>query len=341
LDEVKAMRFKLGATALLMAFATAAPGAAPASPGYHLAGQIHGPDGGWDLASVDPAAHRLYVAKADGVMAVDLRTGAVTPNIVRTQRGHAAFVIPGTHDVISTDGNANRATIFDGLSGKVRATFATGKKPDAVAFDPATRTLWVMAPDDGAINVVDPRTARVIATVAVGGSLELGAADGKGRMFVNVEDRNDVAVIDTRARKLVTRFPLKGCDGPTGIIYAPAARELVSACANGVAIVSRPDGAFVASLPIGPHPDGAVYDPRRGLALIPSGGDGTLSVIALAPTPHVVQRIATAKSARTIALDPVTGRVYLPAADFPPQVGAGRPKMLPGTFRVLVVDPGK
>ena len=335
------MRIKLGATALLLANAAAASGAAPASPGYHVTGQIPGPDGGWDLVSVDPAAHRLYVAKSDGVMAIDLRTGAVTPNMVATQRGHAAFAIPGTHDVISTDGNANRATIFDGLTGKVRATFATGKKPDAVAFDPVTRTLWVMAPDDGAINVVDPRTARVVATVAVGGSLELGATDGKGRLFVNVEDRNDVAVIDTRARKLVTRFPLKGCDGPTGIVYAPAARELVSACANGVAIVSRPDGSFVASLPIGPRPDGAAYDARRGLALIPSGGDGILTIIALTPSPHVVERITTAKSARTIALDPLTGRVYLPAADFPPQIGTERPKMLPGTFRVLVVDPGK
>ncbi len=336
---MKAMVF--GAAALLLAWTSGALGAAPPAPGYHVVRTIPGPDGGWDLLSVDPSAHRLYVARSDGVMAVDLRTGAVASGLVPTQRGHAAFVIPGSQDVISTDGNANRATIFDGLTGKVRATFATGKKPDAVAFDPATGMLWVMAPDDGAIDVVDPRTARLVATVPVGGSLELGIADGKGRLFVNVEDRNDVAVIDTRARKLVSRFPLKGCDGPTGIAYSAARRELVSACANGVAIVSRTDGRLVASLPVGPHPDGAAFDARRGVALIPSGGDGTLTVIALAPTPHVVQRIATAKSARTIALDPTTGRLYLPAADFPPQVGKDRPKMLPGSFRILVVDPGR
>ena len=313
--------------------------AASAASTYRVVGQIKGPDGGWDIASVDPVAQRLYVARADSIMAVDLRTGAVTPALIPAQRGHSALVIPGTHDVISTNGNANTAILFDGLTGKVRATIPTGKKPDAVAYDAATQTLWVMNPDSGDISVVDPATARVVATVPVAGSLEFGVTDGKGKVFVNVEDKNEVAVVDTRARKLVRRFPLAGCDGPTGIAYASAARLLVSACANGVAIVSRPDGALVASLQIGPRPDGALYDAKRRVALIPSGGDGTLSVIAFTPAPRVVERITTAKGARTAALDPSTGRIYLPAADFAPPVGKDRPKPLPGTFRVLVVDP--
>lgn len=310
-----------------------------AASAYRVVGEIKGPDGGWDLASVDPVAQRLYVARADSIMAVDLRSGAVTPAIVPAQRGHAAFVIPGSHEVISTNGTANTAILFDGLTGKVRATIPTGKKPDAVAYDPATRSLWVMNPDSSDISVVDPTAAQVVATVPVGGSLEFGVADGKGKLFVNVEDKNEVAVIDTRARKLVRRFPLAGCDGPTGIAYASAARLLVSACANGVAIVSKPDGTLVASLPVGPRPDGALYDAKRLVALVPSGGDGTLAVIALAPSPRVVERIATAKGARTAALDPSTGRIYLPAADFAPPVGKDRPKPLPGTFRILVVDP--
>jgi len=313
--------------------------AASAASAYRVVGEIKGPDGGWDLASVDPVAQRLYVARADSIMAVDLKTGAVTPAILPAQRGHAALVVPGSHDVISTNGTANTAILFDGLTGKVRATIPTGKKPDAVAYDAATRTLWVMNPDSSDISVVDPTTARVLATVPVGGSLEFGVADGKGKLFVNVEDKNEVAVVDTRARKFVRRFPLAGCDGPTGIAYASAARMFVSACANGVAIVSKPDGKLVASLPVGPRPDGALYDARRQVALIPSGGDGTLSVIAFTPAPRVIERIATAKGARTAALDPSTGRIYLPAADFAPPVGKDRPKALPGTFRILVVDP--
>src|SRR5256885_9000380 len=323
--------------ALAAALALGALGAS--AQAYRITDRIAGPDGGWDLASVDPVAHRLYVARSDAEMAVDLRSGAVTNARGPTQRGHAALAIPRTHDVISTNGTSNNATIFNGLTGKVRATIATGIKPDAVVYDPATRTLWIMNPGSGDITVVEPRSARVVATVAVGGSLELGATDGRGLLFVNVEDKNEVAVIDTRARKVVRRFPLKGCDGPTGIAYAPDSNLMVSACANGVAIVSRRDGTLVASLPIGPRPDGALYDPRRHVALIPSGGDGTLAGIQLSGSPHVVERIAPAKGARTAALDPTTGRVYLPSADFSPPIGNERPTILPGPFRVLAVSP--
>lgn len=312
---------------------------ATAAQAYHLSGSIHGSDGGWDLASVDPLSHRLYVARSDAVTAIDLGSGAVTDVLAPAQRGHAALAIPGTREVISTNGATNTATIFDGATGRIRATIPTGKKPDAVAYDPATRTLWIMTPGDGNITVVDPRSARTLATVPVGGSLELGAADGNGRLFVNVEDGNEVAAIDTRSRKLLRRFPLKGCDGPTGIAYAPDSKLLVSACANGVAVVYRPDGSMTARVPIGPRPDGALYDIRRRVALIPSGGDGTLSVIRLSPVPRVIERVTTAKGARTAALDPATGRIYLPAADFAPPVGNERPKMIPGTFRMLVVAP--
>jgi DNA-binding beta-propeller fold protein YncE len=331
-------RFKIRLA--LAAFATALIGATPA-PSYQLAASIPGPDGGWDLASVDPIAQRLYVARTDGVMGIDLRRGTVTPVMVPSQRGHAAFAIPGTHEIVSTNGASNTALIFDGLTGKVRATIPTGKKPDAVAFDPRTRTEWIMNPDSGSITVIDRASAKVVATVAVPGSLELGVADGEGRLFVNVEDRNEVAVIDTRRRVLLKRFALPGCEGPTGIAYAPDAKLLVSACANGVAVVSTRDGRQVAALAIGPRPDGALYDQRRHVALIPSGGDGTLAVIRLSGTPRVLDRITTAKGSRTAALDPSTGRIYLPAADFAPAVGSDRPKMIPGTFRVLVLQPAR
>ena len=170
----------------------------------------------------------------------------------------------------------------------------------------------MMNAGDGSVTVIDPASAKALATVTVGGSLELGAADGHGRLYVNVEDRNDVAVIDTRARRLIMREPLPGCDGPTGIIYDPATRETVSACANGVAIVLSNRGTKLAALPIGKRPDGAAFDARRRVVLVPSGADGTLSVIELSPAPRVVATVATAKGARTITLDPSTGRAHPP-----------------------------
>src|SRR5881398_3269111 len=300
---------------------------ASAEPRYHLVAQLPAGDGGWDIVSVDPVAHRLYVGRSDGVTAIDLKTGKATDRIVPGQRVHAALAIPGTHEVISTNGETNNATLFDGRTGRIRATIATGTKPDAAAYDPATRTVWIMNPGSGDVTVVDPSTAKVLATVPVGGSLELGAADGRGKLYVNIEDKNEVAVLDTRARKVVARFPLAGCEGPTGIAYDPGLREIVSACGeNAVAIVSAPDGRQIARLSIGKGADGAAVDPKRHLALIPAGRDGNLTIIRLGAKPAIVGQVGTAISARTIALDPSTGRAYLPSAKLAAPVGNDRPK---------------
>lgn len=305
---------------------------------YRIVAQLPAGDGGWDLLSVAPSDQRLYVAHGDGVTAVDLRTGKATDRLVPGQRVHAALAIPGTHEVVSTNGETNTAELFDGRTGQIRATIPTGTKPDAAAWDPATRTVWIMNPGSGDITVVDPRAAKVIGTVAVGGSLELGEADGRGHLYVNVEDRNEVAVIDTRSRKLVRRFPLEGCDGPTGI--ALGAGEIVSACGgNAVAIVSAPNGRQLAKLPIGKGADGAAYDPIHRLALIPAGRDGNITVLKLGAKPSVVGTIPTAVSARTIAIDPSTGRAYLPSATLSPAPAGERPKPVPGSFRILVVAP--
>lgn len=333
------IRVVLVATAAAISIpVSAAP--APAAPHYHVIAQLPAGDGGWDIVSVDPVDQRVYIGRADGVTAIDLKTGKATDRIVPGQRVHAALAIPETHEVISTNGEANNATLFDGRTGKVRATIPTGKKPDAAAYDPATRTLWIMDPGSGEATVVDPVSAKVLTTVEIGGSLEFAEADGKGRMYVNVEDKNEVVVLDTKARKVVTRFPLAGCDGPSGIAYDGVAAEIVSACSNGVAIVSSPMGKEIAKLTIGKGADGAAYDPKRQLVLIPAGRDGNLTVIRLKPTPRVVEQVQTALSARTIGLDPTTGRAYLPSAKLVPPAAAGqRPTPIPGTFKVLVVAP--
>ncbi len=323
----------------ILAAAALSQAALAAEPHYRVVTQLPAGDGGWDLLSVDPASERLYVAHGDGVTAIDLRTGKATDHLVPGKRVHAALAIPGTNEVLSTNGETNDALLFDGMTGKVRATIPTGTKPDAAAYDPATHTVWVMNPGSGDVTVIEPVTAKVLATVRVGGSLELGAADGRGRLYVNIEDKNEVAVVDTRARKLVTRFALQGCDGPTGIAYDPASRELLSACANGIAVVSTTDGRQVARLPIGKGADGAAFDAQRKIALVPAGRDGNLTLIRLGASPAVVGQIATAVSARTIALDPSTGRAYLPSATLAAPVGNERPKPVPGTFGVLVVAP--
>jgi YVTN family beta-propeller protein len=320
-----------------------AAAAAPA-PNYHVIAQLPAGDGGWDLLSVASDDHRLYVAHGDGVTAIDLRTGKATDRIVPGQRVHAALAIPHTHDVLSTNGESNNAYLFDGRTGKIRATIPTGKNPDAAAYDWVTGTVWIMNPGSGDITVVDPVSAKVLDTIPVGGSLEMATADVFGHMYVNVEDRNEVAIFDTRTRKLIRRFPLEGCEGPTGIAYNPSSPrhegpEILSACGNGVAVISTPDGKQVARLPIGKGADGAAYDSEKDIAFVPAGRDGTLTLMHLFVGPEVIGQIKTAVSARTIGIDYRTGRVYLPSATLAPAPAGERPKPVPGTFRVLVVAP--
>lgn len=309
-----------------------------ATAGFHVETSIPGPDGGWDLGSVDPSGRQFFVARGDSVTVADLTTGK-SRQFAPAQRGHAALVIPGTDLLLVTNGGTDTATLFNRSSGALVATLPTGKKPDAATYDAATRTVWVMNADSGDITIVDPIARKAVGTVMIGGSLELGAADGHGRLYVNIEDRNSVAVIDTRSRKLLTVFPLAGCDGPTGIAYDASARQLISACASGVAIVSRPDGTSVTSVPIGKGADGAAFDAKRGVALIPAGQDGNLSIIKLGAKPHVVAVVPTARSARTIALDERSGRAYLAASDVKAVEGQKRPQAVPGTWRIIVVAP--
>ncbi len=328
---------------LAAAVAAGAATAQAAVPAYGAVAHLKGPDGGWDYASFDPVRRRVYVARTDGVMMIDADSGKVTGHFADGARGHEVMAIPGSDEVISTNSGDNTARIFSAKDGALLATLTVGKKPDAAAYDPATKHVFVMNGDSGDASVVDPASRKVLATIPIGGALEFAAADGKGRMYVNVEDKGEIAVLDTRAAKLLTRYALKGCEEPSGLVHT---REglLISACANGVAkVLDAATGAERATLKIGARPDAVIYDPGRHLAFIPCGGDGVLTVIALGAdrSATVLGSIPTQRGARTGAVDPKTGHIYLPTAQYtaPPAPGQ-RPSMVPGSFEVLVLAPG-
>jgi hypothetical protein len=330
---------KLSRIAVLALPAFALLAAAPAAPDYAVVQRIAGPDGGWDLLSVDAARRHLLVGRGDGIMAVDLGTGAVTPTFVPGGRFHTAFAIPGTRLGIATAGAANKAILFDAGTGAVTAEVPTGTNPDDAIYEPASRTVWVMNARDGTATIVDPAAAKAVATVPIGGGLEGPALDGRGHLFVNIEDKNEIAEVDLASRKVVKRIALTGCDGPTGLAYLRSG-ILVSACANGVAkLVRAATGALVGEIAIGPRPDGAFADPARHRAYIPSGGDGTLTVLDTSGAlPRAIAHVQTQVGARTGAVDPQTGRVYLPTARFQaPAVPGQRRQAVPGSFEVLVV----
>lgn len=330
----------LTTAALALTLATGAFAAAPA-PSLKIVDRIAGPDGGWDYANFDPVHRRLYIAHGTAITAVDVDSGHVTPALVVTERAHIALPLPGGDELLVTNGGSDTAMLVDARSGAVRAAIPTGQNPDAALFDPASGLAFVMNGRGGDITLIDVKTAKAVGTIAVGGKLEFGVADGEGKVFVNVEDKAQIAVVDTAARKVVARWPMAGCEEPSGLAYAADAKLLIAACANGKAeVVSSVSGKVVANLTIGEEPDAAFYDPRRHLVYIPSGGDGTLSVIAMGGPKDlaVIERVKTKVGARTGAFDPQSGKVYLPSADYdPPAQPGGRRSPKIGSFTVLVV----
>jgi DNA-binding beta-propeller fold protein YncE len=291
-----------------------------------------------DYASIDNAARRLYVARGFGVTAIDLDSEHMTRQLVAGQHVHAVIPLPGGR-ALSTNGDANTATLFDARSGEVIAQLDTGKDPDAAAFDSSSGLVFVMDAKEGDMTLIDPNGAKVVGRLAIGGKLEFAVADGHGHLFVNVEDQNKMAVVDTVARKVLRSYDLPGCEGPTALGIDSEAGILVAACANRAAVAIRAsDGTVVAPhLTIDRKPDAVIFDTARKNFYIPCGRDGTLVMISETKegTLAVQSSVATAVGAHTGALDPKTGRLYLPTADFHLTLSGIAPA--DGTFRVLVL----
>jgi DNA-binding beta-propeller fold protein YncE len=309
---------------------------AAASSAMAVVATIRGPDGGWDYAAVDSESRRLFVAHGKAVMAVDLDTGKVEPDLVSGKRFRAVLPLPGGK-ALSTDGD-NTATLFDAASGKVIASIATGVDPGAAIFDRASGLALVMDGRDGDVTLIDPVSATSPGRIRVGGRLIDGTTDGDGHAFVTVADRAEIVMVDIAGRKVMARYPLAGCERPSGVALDPASGNLVAACANRKAIaLTAKDGAVTAELTIGERPDAAIFDARRKLFFIPCG-EGSIAVISDGAAPAVTATVPTANGARTAALDAKTGRLYLPTADFQaPEPGKKRHTVIPGTFRILTV----
>lgn len=335
------LAFALAAAAVVPALATArhAPPALQVIAHWSLPG-----DGRWDLLDVDSAAHRLYLSRGDRVQVVDTDSGKAVGEIAGTDGVHGIAIVPSLRRGFATDGRSNRVTEFDTTTLQaVREIPVSGQSPDAVLYDTASARLFVFNARSNDASVIDPATGKEVATLAFAGNPELAASDGAGHVYVNLESRGELVDIDTRAMKIAHVWALRDCEEPTGLALDVAHGRVFSACANRVmAVTDARDGHSVARVPIGDGPDGLVFDAAHGVALVPAGHDGTLTVIR-EQTPDryaVAQTITTQTSARTIALDPSTHRAYLPAARFGAKpAGDARPPMLPGSFEVVVVGP--
>lgn len=313
------------------------------APRYAVVDKIPLPDGGWDYAMIDANARRLYLGRDEGVMALDLDSKKITAVLVPGEGVHSGLPVGNTGLLVTTNGGNNTATVFDGKSGQVKASVPTGKMPDAAAYDAKTGLVAIMNHRGGTVTLIDPKSASAAGSIAVGGELEFAAAPGDGTLYVNVANTHSIAVLDLASKKKLRTITLAGCEDSSGLAYDAADDLLIAVCGNGVTkFVHAKDGADIATLKTGKGSDGVMFDAERRLTFVPAAAAGTLSIIAIdaARKPKIVQTLSTQKGARLGALDPKTGRVYLPAAQMGPPVAPNPwPSVIPGTVQMLVVAP--
>jgi YVTN family beta-propeller protein len=302
-----------------------------------------GGEGGYDLLCVDSAARRLYLSHATRVEVLDADTGKKVGEIAPANGVHGIAVAPEFNHGFITNGKDNTVTMFDLKTLQALKVIPVhGKKPDDLDYDAETKQVFVCNSGSGDIAVIDAATGEFKATVALSEGLEGLVFDGRGRMFVNDEDKSVVFVVDTHALKLIATWPLAPGEGPTGLAIDRTHDRLFSACGNGKFIVlDSATGKILATLPIDKSPDGAAFDPATGRAFAPCRG-GTLTVVQEESPDKfsVLQTVATQWGARTIAFDEKTGRFFLPTAKFGPLPTDGsshHPPIIPDTFTVLVV----
>jgi len=336
--------FRLFAAALLCCI-FAAPALFAGQPPYHILDRWKlGGEGGWDYLIVDSPAHRLYFTRGNHVDVVDTQTGKPVGSIAGLHGTHGVtFDTAGKFGYIS-DGGGNAVVVFDRATLATVATIPVGTNPDGIVFEPATQTVWAFNGRSKDATVIDAATNEVVATIPLPGKPEFPAVDGTGIVFDNIEDKNEIVRLDAHTNKLTAEWPLNGCEGPSGLAFDVAGGRLFPVCdGKKMGVVDSKTGKTLTTAAIGDGPDAAGWDAAHKMAFA-SCGEGILSVVdASAPGYPTLQNLPTQKSARTMAYDPATDRIYLVAAEFGPRPAATpenprpRPTIVPGSFVVLVV----
>ena len=312
---------------------------AAAPSAYRLIGEVAiGGDGGWDYLTVDSAARRLYVSHATHVAVVDLTTQKVVGDIPDTPGVHGIAIATDVHRAFVSSGRANAVKIVDLETLALIAVVPAGENPDAIRYDAVSGRVFAFNGRSHNATVIDARAGTVVATIPLAGKPEFAVADGKGMVYVNIEDTSQIAEIDAKRAEVTKVYSLKPCEEPSGLAIDAKTRRLFSVCDNHVMAISDPDaGTVVATVPIGGGPDGAAFDPESGRAFS-SNGEGTLTVVSQADGKWAVeQTLETRRGARTITLDEATHRLYLPTATVATAPAGQRPTYVPNTFTVLMV----
>jgi YVTN family beta-propeller protein len=305
-------------------------------------------EGGWDYLFADSAGRKLYVTHGSEVIVVDLDSQKAVGKITGLNRIHGVAIADELHRGFISDGGANEVVVFDTRSNSEIQRVKAGTNPDGIVFDPASNRVFAFNGRSDDATVIDAGTGKVAGTIGLGGKPEFPVSDGKGNLYVNIEDKSEIARINPATMEVVSRWPLAPCEEPSGLAMDTASRRLFAVCSNQkMAVVDADSGKIVATVPIGNGPDAAAFDQGKGLIFSSNGQDGTITVVKEDSSDKfsVLETDPTEKSARTMALDSKTHNLYLSSAQLsapPPATAANshpRPKIVPETFHVLVVSP--
>ena len=304
-------------------------------------------DGGWDYLFADSVNGHLYVSHGTEVDVVDLVSEKPTGKIAGMKRIHGIAVVNDLHRGFISDGGDDAVVIFDLKSNAVVQKVPAGKNPDGILYDPYSKRVFAFNGRSNDVTAIDAASGKVSGTIALDGKPEFPVSDGKGNVYANIEDKSEIVQIDPQALNVKKTWPLSPCEEPSGLAIDLEARRLFSVCSNNkMAVVNADSGQVITTVAIGSGPDAAAYDAGRRL-VFSSNGEGTLTVVKQdsADKYTVIANVPTEKSARTMSLDAKSHKIYLSAAQLgaTPEATAEnphpRPKMLPGSFHVLVVSP--
>ncbi|MEP6897798.1 MAG: YncE family protein, partial [Rhodanobacter sp.] len=286
--------------------------------------------------------HHLFVSRGDRVVVVDVDQEKPIGTIADTDGVHGIAVAQDLRRGFISDGKDASVTVFDLQTLKTLAVVkGTGAGPDAILYDGASHHVLTFNGKARNASVIDPSKNAVIATIALPGKPEFAVSDGAGHIFVNIEDKSEVVRIDSRSNKVLDSWSLAPCESPSGLAMDRRHQRLFSVCDNRkMAVLDADSGHLVAMLPIGDGPDAVTFDDTRSMIYSSNGESGTITAVHQTDPDHytVTATVPTQVSARTLTLDPRTGRLYLSAARFGAEKKAnGRPSIVPGSFTVLTV----
>jgi DNA-binding beta-propeller fold protein YncE len=287
-----------------------------AGENYKLLKEIAiGGGSGWDYLSADPIDHRLYVTHGTKVVVIDTTKDKVVGEILDTPGVHGFVAAPDLKRGFSSNGQENKSSIVDLGTLKTIQKVATGSNPDAILFEPKSGEVWTFNGRSQNATVYDAKTGKVIAeAIPLGGKPETGVVDAAAsRVYVNLEDKSAVAVLDQKEKKVIATWPIAPGESPSGLAFDIADHRLIIGCGNSkMVMMDSTNGHVVATVDCGQGVDAAAFDPETHLGFVSAGGSGTVTVAKVEPDKlTVVQTLVTQRGARTMTVDSKTHRIYL------------------------------